>query len=425
MPILSLFRSFIFLLLFILLRNFEVFAYNLRSGRYSKNDGLTINLSYNSTSKLLVVKYNSEVLRAIPRYDENGETLLSFSLDWGEWGVKKFNLTSDKEFLEENEFEWYLKEDYNQMAIDFQPIKNQIKRMLQTKILASSSCVFPNNGIMFRYLSGQYKFLLYSQEKSISMVPGLRECIQERFLTVCLDSACMDMCSLSDLKNCVLLTIGKPLNVNSYLSPDYAFAIWLKCELLKVSLEVARHVLFVDIDIFFFQNPWKYISKLQKFRNHYDILYQWDKLPLPENSHPDSILGNSSYCYPVEILQFNSGTVYCRKSERITQYFEELMKHKPFVLNGTYLEQVAMATVAKQMDLCTSYLPPLLFRSNLHIQATSLTEWRYSKLVMLHFSGISPQNKESLMMRVLNRAKIDRNDTFLSANKKRPLVGLG
>lgn len=99
-------------------------------------------------------------------------------------------------------------------------------------------------------------------------------------------------------------------------------------------------------------------------------------------------------------------------------YFEELMKHKPFVLSGKYLEQVAMATVANQMDLCTSYLPPLLFRSTLHSQATSLKEWRYSNLVMLHFSGISPHNKENLMMRVLNRAKIDANDTYLSAYDK-------
>lgn len=64
----SLFRLFNFPLLFILLRNFEVFAYNLKSGRYSKNDGLTIDLSYDSTSKLLVVKHNAAVL--LRRVDE-------------------------------------------------------------------------------------------------------------------------------------------------------------------------------------------------------------------------------------------------------------------------------------------------------------------------------------------------------------------
>jgi hypothetical protein len=118
------------------------------------------------------------------------------------------------------------------------------------------------------------------QQKAMD-VWGLRSCLEQRFITVCLDAKCSAVCTKHNVTNCVELAMPE-LPGADFAKGPYFFFTWLKHELLYEALQVAEEAFYFDIDALVLRNPWVDIRYGRDEQgNHipgpYDLQWQRDR----------------------------------------------------------------------------------------------------------------------------------------------------
>jgi len=182
--------------------------------------------------------------------------------------------------------------------------------------------MIPKDGIMLTY-SNKHTFPFIGLQRRAMDVGGIRKCMEQRFITACLDSGCARLCRQEGIPNCVLLQLPHiPYGANkskrkSRGQYSYSFVTWLKHELMYESLKVAGHVFFFDADVVILRNPWpETLYGRDELGNRisgiYDAMYQKDRGLHYKNCAESA----------------NSGIVYFRNSSQYHDNYYPLMLSK-------------------------------------------------------------------------------------------------
>lgn len=212
---------------------------------------------------------------------------------------------------------------------------------IKPNVSTTTDCVMPESSIMFTY-ANQYMMELVVLQHQAMEVWGMKDCLESRFVTVCLDSGCMELCTKSKIANCAPMLAGD-IPASEFGKNAYNFFTYLKHDLMYEALKVVNEVFFFDADVVLFRNPWiestygreengRYID------GPYDMMWQRDR-------------GRGPGCSG----SVNSGVMYVRNSTRAQAYFGYMGEMKEKILKGGQgLDQdfVANASTTAGLRFC-------------------------------------------------------------------------
>lgn len=158
-------------------------------------------------------------------------------------------------------------------SFDFKPFRDVVAKVVnkpynpsQRSILPNSTsldCVYPPKTVIFTYSTHYTRELILLQHQALD-TSGLRSCLEEIWVTLCLDKKCVQYCEENNIQNVALVEIG-PKSSNSgtmtelppsdFNKGEYRFLTYLKQELFYEALQVADHFFFLDVDCLLFKNP--------------------------------------------------------------------------------------------------------------------------------------------------------------------------
>lgn len=246
--------------------------------------------------------------------------------------------------------------------VDYSPIHAGIKHALETsaqsdlvKPLTSNStnleCAMPPNSIMIS-LSNHYTIETMALQHKAMEVWNMKECLESRMVTLCLDEICHKSCRDGSINNCVLLPIETPSADN--LQEGFRYLMLLKTLVMIEALKVVEEVFFFDVDIVLFRNPW--IETLHA-RNKDGSINK--DAPRPEFMFQRE-LSTGLGCDG----QPNGGQLYMRNTENIQKYFKKFMDNVPTMLrNNGPVDQQMMPGFIHNAGVNACAFSPFLFTS--------------------------------------------------------------
>jgi len=92
------------------------------------------------------------------------------------------------------------------LTLDFSKFKSTIESLLLNTSLSEKNCLIPSDAIMFSY-TNQYTFPFISLQHNAMDVGGIRACLEQRFVNVCLDYGCTKLCKQEGIPNCIELKL--------------------------------------------------------------------------------------------------------------------------------------------------------------------------------------------------------------------------
>jgi hypothetical protein len=180
-------------------------------------------------------------------------------------------------------------------------------------------------------VSNHHLMPLLTLRHSLMKKAGILDCLQKRFITVCLDKKCLALCDEHGIQNCIHLTIpetpytGFGAAISKYQKNSYNYIVWLKYELSLESLLVTEEFFYFDADVMVFKNPFPDTrygrdNNGTKIEGHYDIMYQRER-GMKERGCGGSVNGG--------LFWMRNATVLHEK------FFPAFMKHREELINLT------------------------------------------------------------------------------------------
>jgi hypothetical protein len=234
--------------------------------------------------------------------------------------------------------------------VDYEPFRQQIRNILRDSgPLHTSDCDVPDGAFIFT-LSNHHLLPLLTLRHQIMTKAGSLQCIKKRFITVCLDKKCLELCSSNHLPNCVLLMIpetpyGEVGNkATAYTKNAYNYIVWVKYEMFVEALFVANEFFYMDADVMLFRNPFPDTrfgrnSMGKQIEGEYDIMYQRER-GVKERGCGGSI---------------NGGLFWLRNTTVLHEdFFPALIKHREEIINFTgRLDQEVIGDYVRLVRYCT------------------------------------------------------------------------
>jgi hypothetical protein len=97
----------------------------------------------------------------------------------------------------------------------------------------------PKGAVIVTYNNEHLFPLLILQRRALE-VHKVRRCVENRFITVCLDAMCLRLCAIHDIPNCLDLRIETA--ASDFKKGDYVWITYIKHEIMEAALEVADEV---------------------------------------------------------------------------------------------------------------------------------------------------------------------------------------
>jgi hypothetical protein len=255
--------------------------------------------------------------------------------------IVQFNSTGTAE--SENPFIDYV--------VDLEPFKRVIDTALKSSVglnIKREACNIPDGAIMIT-IANHHIFSLIRTRHKIMANAGVLSCLEQRFVTVCLDKACMEMCEAENMKNCVRLTVPDTPEVGFGAASDfqmisYNYIVWLKYEALLASLQVANQVFYFDADVMVFGNPFPFVlwgrdAAGNRIPGEYDIMYQRER-----GVHEKGCGGS-----------VNGGVIYLRNStDLFEKWAPKILSHRAEMINlGGRSDQDIIGDYVSLLKYCT------------------------------------------------------------------------
>lgn len=246
-------------------------------------------------------------------------------------------------------------------ALDFAPLQQEVRAALLREPLAP--CQQPGGAVMITYVN-HHAFSLLQLQREAMELGGMRECIEQRFVTVCLDARCPEMCREFGVPNCVDLSIETA--ASPFLTRDFTYIVYVKHEIMLSALSIATEVFFVDTDALIFDDPWRFPM------GTYDLMHQSESATLDVDQ-----------CS----AQPNGGQLYVRQTPAALQFLENMMTHKEDILDGHKgLGQGYIVRAAEAAGASRCALNQTLFAG--HCEARNRAD-SVAHSVVYHFSCLS------------------------------------
>jgi hypothetical protein len=157
--------------------------------------------------------------------------------------------------------------EINFEEIDYSPFHNIIRKVLlnsnnisyNINTLNTTACAMPLSSIMFTYTTHYLIELIELQYKAMDQF-GLKSCLLQRFIVVCLDLKCKQYCNSNNIINCVLINLPE-LPKSDFGKNSYHLITYIKHELMYEALKFSKEIFYFDIDSLLFKNPWTALKK--------------------------------------------------------------------------------------------------------------------------------------------------------------------
>jgi hypothetical protein len=127
--------------------------------------------------------------------------------------------------------------------VNFEPLRSKILFLLQDP--PQPPCRYPEGAIMVTYSNAHTFKLLVLQRRALEL-NHMRECVERRFVTVCLDAKCNVLCEEHGIPHCVDLNIRTA--PSDFFTADYTWITYMKHEVLEAAVQVATEAFFFDTD---------------------------------------------------------------------------------------------------------------------------------------------------------------------------------
>lgn len=252
--------------------------------------------------------------------------------------------------------EEYKENIFLNFTVDAQPFLNKVGQLIASHLLPVDGCDIPQRSIAFSY-ANKHVFDFILLQRSAMDAHGMRSCIEKRFITICLDAKCLQMCGDHNITNCVALNLPPvPYTQhssykNKYTKNSYSFVTWLKHELMLKSFSLVDEVMYFDADVLVLNNPWPETrfgrdERGKKVEQTYDIMYQRERGIGYVNC------GGSA----------NSGVVWVRNSSAVREvYAPAMFAVREDIMEDRVLDQDIMGQNASKKPLRYCTLPARKF----------------------------------------------------------------
>lgn len=140
-------------------------------------------------------------------------------------------------------------------------------------------CVIPEKTVLLTYTNAYHFNLVKMQRRGLS--PSDRDCVHSRFVTGCMDKACLGSCSNSSIPNYYLENFRNPNTTeyellhqaSDFRSNEYFKILMVKWQMLEDALQLGNGnvsaVFFFDADVLLLQNPFMHFDYMK-----YDFRHQ-------------------------------------------------------------------------------------------------------------------------------------------------------
>ena len=257
--------------------------------------------------------------------------------------------------------------------IDFAPLRSKISLLLQNK--PQPPCQYPDGAIMVTFANAHMFRLLVLQRRALE-INHMRECVENRFVNVCLDARCLELCDEHGIPNCVDLNIQT--SPSNFQKADYFWITYIKHEVLEAALQVATEAFFFDTDTLIFDDPWS--VDLAAPAGPYDLRYQHE-------TGVGDLCGGG----------VNSGQLYARQNVKTASYFAAMRASKPQILLGNHgLDQDYVGPNADAANLTRCALDPAFFIG--HCGSSHLATTDSKKVVVYHVNCAGGADKWDVLL---------------------------
>jgi hypothetical protein len=251
------------------------------------------------------------------------------------------------------------------------------------------NCSIPENTTLLTYTNAYHFGMLEMQRRGLS--PSDRECVHSRFLTGCMDEACLALCSERNIPNCYpehYRSAGnstqnpEALVKSDFKKGDYFKILMVKWQMLDDALQLGSGnvsaVFFFDADVLLLQNPFMHFDYMK-----YDFRYQVEA---------------GDGC----TAAVNGGQLFVRNTNAGRQFIGNMMARSPEILAGKLLDQRYTGSAASKARATMCALDKTKFAGNMpnaHHSNAALAD-----MVSFHANGITTESR-----------KVARLEAFLSA----------
>ena len=272
--------------------------------------------------------------------------------------------------------------------VDFEGFRNAVRHAISkssesdlvkdiTPKSTSLDCHMPRSSIILT-LTNFYTIELFSLQHKGLELWNLKECIESRFVSVCLDEKCINVCKESSINNCFLLPIETL--ASDYLQNSFRYLMYLKHQLMYESLQVVEEVMFFDVDVILFRNPWM------------DTLYQrHDDGTLNLKAPRPDMMWQAEWRYNMSCAGTpNGGQLYMRNSTKVNRFYQNFFALKNVFLGSGPVDQDKIEELAANASMVTCSLPHWRYTAyNLLTNAPFNQTARVMDIVSYHASGVT------------------------------------
>lgn len=265
---------------------------------------------------------------------------------------------------------------------DLQPFQAVIRTALQLSTnLNTSQCNLPDGGIMYT-LSNHHLFPLLVLRQEAMAKKGVLNCLQQRFITTCLDEKCLMLCKAHKFSNCALITMPETpytafgAQATSYQKNSYSYIVWLKWETLFSALSVAKEVFYLDADVLLLDNPFPDTrfgrdQTGRRIPGEYEFMYQRER-GMKEKGCGGSV---------------NGGLIYLRNSTSVQgKLIPAIANHKQDMIQLTGpSDQDIVGSYAKLVKYCT--LPVDKFMG--HCVSSQASNYNPKQMITYHTNCVA------------------------------------
>ena len=250
-------------------------------------------------------------------------------------------------------------------------------------------CKLPESAVMVTY-SNEHLFSLLVLQRRAMEVLGVRDCLEKRMVTVCLDKICPHLCDLHAIPNCVDLHIETA--ASDFLQADYAWIVYIKHEIIEAAVQVAKEVFFVDTDTLIFNDPWTVNLNLPE--GPYDLRYQ------AEHSAPNGCAAGA-----------NGGQIYVRQSNASAAYLANMKSFAPDILDGKHgLDQDFIFRAADAANAKRCALDPAYFIG--HCDGSRVAQTDSKGIIVYHTNCVSGKEKMQRLIHFFKLRKAEKELRF-------------
>lgn len=260
--------------------------------------------------------------------------------------------------------------------VGFEPLKETLTMLVNTPV--ESPCKIAQSAAFITYANEHMFHLLVMQRRAMELSSrgGTRTCLEKRVTTVCLDTACLKLCEIHSVPNCVDLKITT--DASNFLSEDYVWITYVKHEIIAAALSVCKEVFFVDTDTLIFDDPWTVDLSLPA--GPYDLRFQ-----------AESGAGGAR----CDEMGSNGGQIYVRQTPAAQAYLVAMLSHKDDIRTGGHLDQDYIISAAQASNASYCGLNPEYFLGHCGGSHVAVDDVR--KVVIYHVNCATAETKTPLL----------------------------